>query len=150
SVGTPGGLELERFATALTSEGESDMVWTIKDDGFEMTLSAEVPRIVGREIRAVVDGFFGPDTGAHAWAVHPGGRAVLDRIEAGLGLDPDALDRSRAVLRDHGNMSSATVLFVLRDLLEDADLDDGHPVATLAFGPGLTVESALLTMRTGS
>ncbi|WP_137846434.1 type III polyketide synthase [Microbacterium sp. 2FI] len=146
-AGGPGGLELDRFTTALTSEGEDDMVWTIGDHGFEMILSAEVPRIVGREIRGAVDRFLGGAPAPDAWAVHPGGRSVLDRVEAGLELDPAALDASRSVLRDYGNMSSATVLFILRRMLEDDDIGDGARVAALAFGPGLTVESALLTKR---
>ncbi|WP_439591038.1 type III polyketide synthase [Microbacterium sp.] len=145
-VGRAGGLELERFATTLTTEGESDMVWTIGDRGFEMVLSAEVPRIIGREIRGAVDGFLSgqaPD----AWAVHPGGRSILDRVETGLDLAPEAMQPSRDVLSAYGNMSSATILFILRSLLHDAGVADGAAIAALAFGPGLTVESALVTKR---
>ncbi|GLJ80615.1 type III polyketide synthase [Microbacterium imperiale] len=137
-------LDLERFATAVTDDGERDMTWTIGDAGFEMVLSAEVPRIIGREIRDAVDGFLG-GASVDTWAVHPGGRAVVDRVEAGLGLPADALATSRAVLRDYGNMSSATILFILRSLLQGDDLRDGETIATLAFGPGLTMEAALLT-----
>ncbi len=146
SLGRGGGLELERFATVLTSDGETDMVWTIGDEGFEMTLSGEVPRIIGREIQGAVHGFLEgvkPD----AWAVHPGGRSILDRVETGLGLDPAALTASRAILREYGNMSSATILFILRMLLDDDAIADGATVSALAFGPGLTVESALVTKR---
>ncbi|GAA1165227.1 type III polyketide synthase [Nesterenkonia sandarakina] len=142
-LGLPGGLDLERFATALTDQGESDMVWTIGDRGFNMRLSAEVPRIIGREIRAAVDRFLGADSAPARWAVHPGGRSVLDRVEAGLELEASALNASRAVLRDHGNMSSATILFILRQLLADPSVSGR--IAALAFGPGLTVESALLS-----
>ena len=144
-IGRAGGLELADFATTLTSEGETDMTWTIGDHGFEMILSAEVPRIIGREIRDAV----GPVLdGVDAWAVHPGGRSVLDRVESGLGLDPQALEASRHVLRTYGNMSSATLLFILRDQLADDAVADGRTVGALAFGPGLTVESARLTKRT--
>ncbi|MGV9195490.1 type III polyketide synthase [Microbacterium sp. MC2] len=148
-VGADGGLELDRFGTALTSEGEEDMVWTVGDHGFDMTLSAEVPRIIGREIRAAVSDFFAGDAAPTAWAVHPGGRSVLDRVEQGLGLDSTALDHSRAVLRDFGNMSSATVLFILQRLLADDAVGDGARIGGLAFGPGLTVESMALTKRQG-
>nr|BFF09777.1 hypothetical protein GCM10025699_10800 [Microbacterium flavescens] len=147
AAGREGDLELDRFTTALTSEGEADMVWTIGDHGFEMILSAEVPRIVGREIRGAVDRFLAGEGAPDAWAVHPGGRSVLDRVEGGLELDATALDVSRGVLRDYGNMSSATILFILRRMLHDDALADGARVAALAFGPGLTVESALLTKR---
>ncbi|MGX5769155.1 type III polyketide synthase [Microbacterium trichothecenolyticum] len=147
SVGNPGGLDLDRFGTALTEEGETDMVWTIGDNGFDMILSAEVPRIIGREIQGAVGRFLGDDAPPEVWAVHPGGRSVLDRVEAGLNLPPDALAASRAVLRDFGNMSSATILFILASLLRDDDVLDGARIAGLAFGPGLTVESALMTRR---
>ncbi|NYE18345.1 type III polyketide synthase [Microbacterium immunditiarum] len=146
-IGGGGGLELDAFATALTSEGEDDMVWRIGDHGFEMVLSAEVPRIIGREIRGAVDRFLEGSPPPDAWAVHPGGRSVLDRVESGLELDPASLATSRAVLRDYGNMSSATVLFILRELLHDEAVGEGARIAGLAFGPGLTVESALMTRR---
>ncbi len=150
--GRPGSgpsLELERFGTSVTSEGETDMVWLIGDEGFEMTLTAEVPRIIGREILDVVTGFLDAAPGderpwgVDAWAVHPGGRSILDRVESSLSLDPAALAASRAVLQQAGNMSSATILFILRDLLADAALGDDARIAGLAFGPGLTVESLL-------
>jgi len=151
-------LDLERFGTTVTADGEKDMAWTIGDHGFEMTLTAEVPRIIGREIRAAVGAFLADDM-PEVWAVHPGGRSVLDRVETGLGLPADALAASRAVLRDHGNMSSATILFILAELLaaeagtgaHDASARDASTsVAALAFGPGLTVESALMTRRHGT
>ena len=147
TAGREGGLELDRFSTVLTPEGEADMVWTIGDHGFEMILSAEVPRIVGREIRGAVDRFLAGEATPDVWAVHPGGRSVLDRVEAGLELPPTALDASRGVLRDYGNMSSATILFILERMLRDDSVTDGARLAALAFGPGLTVESALLTRR---
>ena len=140
--GRPGGLLLERFASALTDEGESDMVWTIGDHGFEMRLSAEVPRIIGREIRQAVDRFLGTEQPPASWAVHPGGRSVLDRVEKGLSVPAEALATSRTVLRDFGNMSSATILFILRHMMADSTVRGS--IAALAFGPGLTVESALL------
>ncbi|MCR2800338.1 type III polyketide synthase [Microbacterium sp. zg-Y818] len=143
-------LELERFATAVTDDGEHDMAWTVGDEGFEMVLSAEVPRIIGREIRGAVARFLGDDD-VDAWAVHPGGRSVLDRVESGLELPASTLEVSRRILRDYGNMSSATILFILREFLNGTGTGttpDARRIATLAFGPGLTVESALVTRRT--
>ncbi|MBW9095721.1 type III polyketide synthase [Microbacterium jejuense] len=147
ATGRAGGFDLDRFGSTLTSEGETDMVWTIGDHGFEMVLSAEVPRIIGREIRGAVGRFLGDDAPPEVWAVHPGGRSVLDRVESGLELPPEALAASRTVLREYGNMSSATILFILEALLRDESVDDGARIAGLAFGPGLTVESAMLTRR---
>jgi predicted naringenin-chalcone synthase len=140
--------ELDGFATAVTADGESDMDWTIGDEGFRMVLTAEVPRIVGREIRDAVAAAGAPDPAeVLAWAVHPGGRSILDRVQSGLALADAALAPSREVLRAHGNMSSATVLFILQRLLADPALPDGAPAMAIAFGPGLTVETARLTRR---
>jgi predicted naringenin-chalcone synthase len=105
-----------------------------------------VPRIIGREIEAVTLDLFGGTAAVDAWAVHPGGRSILDRVEDGLGLDPAALADSRDVLREYGNMSSATILFVLRRMLEH-DRHEGERLAVLAFGPGLTIEAARMSVR---
>jgi predicted naringenin-chalcone synthase len=123
------------------------MAWNIGDEGFEMVLSTAVPKLVGVHVPAAVTALLGEgETFADVpvWAVHPGGRAILDRAQDALELPDGAVASSRAVLRDHGNMSSATVLFVLRDAVEQG-LAPGSPVAAVAFGPGLTVESARLT-----
>lgn len=147
-------LDLDEMRTTLTPVGEQDMAWTIGDHGFEMVLSRYVPSIISEHIRGALDPLLttaGTDsTGAGGriarWAVHPGGRSVLDKVERALGLSEAQMEPSRSVLREYGNMSSATVLFVLQRLLAAAD---GTPerVCAMAFGPGLTVESALLTMR---
>ncbi len=142
-------LEVGEFSTALTSEGEEDMDWTIGDHGFEMRLTANVPRIIGREITSVVAPMLERDgvglSDIDAWAVHPGGRSVLDRVESGLDLPERAMRESRDVLREYGNMSSATILFILQRILDDASLPEGAAVAGLCFGPGLTVETARFT-----
>ncbi|MFL2000641.1 type III polyketide synthase [Microbacterium sp. A1-JK] len=139
-------LDLDGFGTRLTEDGEKDMVWTVGDEGFEMTLTAQVPRIIGREIEAVAVDLFGGTAAVDAWAVHPGGRSILDRVEDGLDLDPSALAHSRDVLREYGNMSSATILFVLRRMMEN-DRREGERLAVLAFGPGLTIEAARMSVR---
>jgi len=114
-------------------------------------LSNRVPQLVERHVQAALvpllgaggDGY--PEV-AH-WAVHPGGRSILDRVQSALGLGDAQLGPSREVLRRYGNMSSATVLFVLQALLQRAGTAPGR-VGALAFGPGVSVEGALLTLRT--
>jgi len=146
AAGRP-ALQLERFATALVPEGEADMTWSIGDRGFNIALSSYVPKILGANIAGVVDGLLAaaghPRGEIDSWAIHPGGKSILDQIERSLALRPDQLAPSRRVLRDFGNMSSATILFVLRDLLADPD-GAGRRICSMAFGPGLTVELALL------
>ncbi len=140
------GLRLDAFATAVVPESAGEMAWNIGDEGFEMVLSTAVPKLVGTSVaEAVASLLDGPAADVPVWAVHPGGRAILDRAQQALDLPDAAIAASRTVLRDHGNMSSATVLFVLREAV-DAGVPDGAPVVALAFGPGLTVESARLTM----
>jgi predicted naringenin-chalcone synthase len=146
AAGRP-ALQLERFASALVPEGEADMAWAIGDRGFDIALSSYVPKILGANIRGLVDGLLA-DAGCSRdaidiWAIHPGGKSILDQIERSLALRPEQLSPSRQVLRDFGNMSSATILFVLRSLLADP-AGGGARICSMAFGPGLTVELALL------
>lgn len=141
------GFELIRFADGLAPEGHSDMAWTLGDHGFEMALSRAVPRIVAEKADVALDPLLGDGEPAREevprWAVHPGGRGILDRLQDVLALPPEALAASRAILDRFGNMSSATVLFVLAELLREPR-PRGEPVVALAFGPGLSVTSALL------
>jgi len=139
--------ELSALATTLTPVGEADMAWSVGDEGFDIVLSSYVPEILEANIGAALGPLFAQfglsTSDIDRWGVHPGGRAILDKLEKGLGLAEDALAPSRRILRDYGNMSSATVLFVLEDILQDAER--GERVCAMAFGPGLTVESGLLT-----
>ncbi|WP_347302907.1 type III polyketide synthase [Croceibacterium sp. TMG7-5b_MA50] len=139
-----GGLLLDRpFSTTLADSHEL-IRWDITDQGFAMHLSGAVPnRIAGALAEEAFARALGCDPhGVDGWAVHAGGRSILDAVERALTLDGHALDHSRAVLADNGNMSSATLMFVLQRLLA------GPPVANgvaLAFGPGLAAEG--LTFR---
>ena len=151
---------LDRFETRITPVGEGDMAWKIGDHGFEMVLSNAVPAIIDDHITGALEPLFASepalaaalaaDTASDAvehWAIHPGGRSILDKVESRLVLTEAQLVPARETLHDFGNMSSATVLFVLKHILESAAAVDGDRVAAMAFGPGLTVESALLTVR---
>lgn len=140
-------LRLDAFATAVIPEGADDMAWNIGDEGFEMVLSTAVPRLIEQHVAEAVAPVLAAAecsvSDVPLWAVHPGGRAILDRVEEELGLAPEALVASRDVLRRFGNMSSATVLFVLARMLRDRP-EEGTRIVAIAFGPGLTVESAAL------
>lgn len=83
------------------------------------------------------------------WAIHPGGRSILDKTEAKLGLSEEQLVPSRETLRQYGNMSSATILFVLKAILDAPTTEDRERVCAMAFGPGLTVETGLMTVTAG-
>lgn len=137
----PEGLALGAFRTEVAPDTEGLITWDIGDSGFEMHLSGQVPNQIRGLIRtkgtALLRALDVVEP-AH-WAVHGGGRTILDAVQEGFGLGPEALRHSRAVLRDFGNMSSATLMFVLGRILTSPPAPG--PGIALAFGPGLTVES---------
>ncbi|PAW64717.1 MAG: hypothetical protein B9S36_01845 [Verrucomicrobiia bacterium Tous-C2TDCM] len=135
---------LDRFHAGALTEGESAMAWSIGNTGFDLVLSTYVPKVIGSEIETLLRRIGVNVAEIDRFAVHPGGKSILDRVSTSLGLKEDALDASRAVLRENGNMSSATMLFVLKEMLTRADT--GESVLALAFGPGLTIETAVLTI----
>ncbi|HEX6981366.1 MAG TPA: type III polyketide synthase [Balneolaceae bacterium] len=140
--------ELNQFSTSIADESEGDMAWTIGDTGFDMVLSTYVPDIIesnlATAIRPLFDDFDLSPRQIRHWAVHPGGRAILDKVQKNLNLNGKMLASSRKILSEFGNMSSATVLFVLADLLQRPQKSNSEPVLAMAFGPGLTIESGLL------
>lgn len=136
---------LDATGSCVLPDSSGDMTWTIGDHGFRMSLSARVPRLIGEHLRPWVEGWLasrGLTIGeVGSWAIHPGGPRIVDAAAAALGLDEGAAEASRAVLAEHGNMSSPTVLFIA-DRLRRTGAQ--RPTALLAFGPGLVVEAALL------
>ncbi|MBT2247632.1 type III polyketide synthase [Arthrobacter sp. BHU FT2] len=151
-------LQLDHFETVLTPVGEDSMAWNIGDNGFEMVLGNYVPHIIDDHIVGALQPLLArepnlaalPYTGITHWAIHPGGRSILDKVQSRLSLTDEQLVPAREVLRNYGNMSSATVLFVLRHILEQDTAQQGRDtgserICSMAFGPGLTVETALLT-----
>ncbi|MDB5696199.1 MAG: type polyketide synthase [Sphingomonas bacterium] len=140
-TGEPGGFHLDRPFAAALPDTAALIRWDITDSGFAMHLSGEVPaRIAGaladKALAAsMIGGVAARDV--DGWAVHAGGRSILDAVEKALHLSPEALAHSRAVLADNGNMSSATLMFVLARLLAGPSVRHG---VALAFGPGLAAE----------
>jgi prepilin-type processing-associated H-X9-DG protein len=124
------------------------MVWFADDHGLRLHLSQELPDTLAAIVPETVERFLAdhgtPRAAVEHWLVHPGGPQILDAVQQALGLPEDALRLSRDVLRRHGNMSSPTIFFILKDLL--ASGVDGRCVA-MAFGPGLTIELVLLEIR---
>jgi alpha-pyrone synthase len=138
----PRGLELCGFKAATVPEAADQITWRIGNTGFDMRLSGEVPATIARHLPshlpAILDGR--PAGRIALWAIHPGGRTVLDAVERALELPAGGLAFSREILRRYGNMSSATVMFVLQAMLRDGTSGSG---CAMAFGPGLTVETML-------
>lgn len=146
-------IDLDHFETVLTPVGEESMAWSIGDEGFEMVLGSYVPHIIDDHIVGALAPLLARDPSVRAlpyrdiqhWAIHPGGRSILDKVEVKLGLTEEQLVPARETLRNFGNMSSATVLFVLKHILDQPAVADRERICAMAFGPGLTVESGLFT-----
>lgn len=139
-------LELLSTKSVLFDNSADLMGWKIGDLGFEMILSSELPNIILQVaapalLKIIEEAGFSKD-GIRHWALHPGGRAILDAMQAGLHLSDGEMKASRTVLKNYGNMSSASILFVMKELLENAEIKKGDILCAAAFGPGLTMEVA--------
>jgi predicted naringenin-chalcone synthase len=137
----PVGLEMSHLFSLQLEDSAALIQWTIGDTGFEMTLSGEVPgriqhALADEDVRATLYNGWGAGQ-ISSWAVHAGGRSILDAAEKGLELPQGALWASRDVLARYGNMSSSTLMFVLSELIGRPDTGKG---VAIAFGPGLAAE----------
>lgn len=144
---------LGNFNSTLIPSGAQDMAWSIGDLGFDIALSSYVPKIIGANIKDAISPLLEMAKLTHddidTWAVHPGGKAIVDKVADSLDLTAEQVAPSRDVLKKFGNMSSATILFVLEETLRRQQGTVGHQVCAMAFGPGLTVEMALLEIQRG-
>ena len=133
----------KRFSQLIPS-GEDAMAWTLGDHGFEMVLSSYVPKILESNIHDLVSLALARENSGvddiDLWALHPGGKAIIESVQRALTLEDKQLKSSRDILRDYGNMSSATLMFVLKDLLNKPPKKEVQKICAVAFGPGLTVE----------
>jgi alkylresorcinol/alkylpyrone synthase len=147
------GLEVVDVVARTDVATADHMTWDVTDLGFKMGLSPAVPSVLARYARPVVEdllarhGLSVPDVAG--WAIHPGGRKIVEVVGEVLELPEEDLEPSFGVLRDVGNCSSATVLLVLERLTRTRALASGQYVVAMAFGPGLTLYAALLRRRTG-
>lgn len=140
------GLSVGGFYSGVLGEGKELMGWNIKPLNFEMVLNAGIPAFIGHKINRFIT-----DTSRtlevlpemiNRWAVHPGGRKILDQVKKQLGLNNGEMDYSYQILREYGNMSSPTVLFIL-DLILQQELEPGEKILAIGFGPGISVDTAL-------
>ncbi len=137
-------LRLKSFYSEIATKGKEDMSWQLSTEGFLMKLSSYIPQLIEEDIAGLVDralqkGNNTIDEISH-WCIHPGGKKIVDVIQSKLGLTPDALSTSRKVLAEYGNMSSPTILFVLKEIMKPLANTKAN-VFGVAFGPGLTMET---------
>jgi predicted naringenin-chalcone synthase len=145
-------LRLESFHSDLSEDGEQFMAWTVGDLGFEMKLSAYVPDIIRGGIADLTNSLLQKIKRTFSdikhFAIHPGGKKILEAIEGELHITKEQNKSAYEVLEQFGNMSSPTVLFVLQNLVNKLSPQNRHEhILSFAFGPGLTMESMLMEIE---
>lgn len=138
------GMQIQAYQSNVLREGESDMAWGIGDFGFEMRLSKYIPSLLDQGIQQLLEKFeekYRLSTLKH-FAVHPGGKQILEKVREAFQLPASANAHALDVLSEFGNMSSSTILFVLERMMEDPEIKG--EILAMGFGPGLTLETLLL------
>jgi predicted naringenin-chalcone synthase len=150
TIKTDKSLTLQNFYSQIAYQGKKDMAWEISSSGFLMTLSGYIPQLIEHDIEALLNSALQQNELSKSdithWCIHPGGRKIVDVIEQKLELTASDLQYSRQVLRDYGNMSSPTILFVLKAMM-DEPIATGANIFGVAFGPGLTMETFTATKQ---
>jgi len=139
------GLYLKSFYSEIVPKGKSDMSWLISSTGFLMTLSGYVPDLIQEDFETLMNRALQKvgmsKNEIQYWCIHPGGKRILDAIAKSLDFKGTELEQSFAVLKENGNMSSPTVLFVLKKIMESMKTGEPGNIFGAAFGPGLTMET---------
>lgn len=142
------GLKLHSFYAALVYKGKSDMAWHLTSNGFLMVLSAYIPTLIEQDFNRFFNEALGKGNltlnDINHWAIHPGGRRILEVVAKSIGLQNKDLAHSYEVLKNFGNMSSPTILFVLKSIMDNPmEVNQTQYTFGAAFGPGLTLESVI-------
>ena len=139
------GIKLGQFHSEVIPKGKKDMSWELSSTGFLMTLSNYVPELIEEDIDGMVTRALNKSglnkSDITNWCVHPGGKRILQAVEHSLGISNTDLENSYQILRHFGNMSSPTILFVLKDIMHSLQFEDRNKIMGIAFGPGLTLET---------
>lgn len=140
--------EVESFFTGIKPDTRTEMVWQIGNHGFALRLSPRIPEHLAEAAPEALDQLFSHGLSPRFWAIHPGGRAIVDRLAQIFCLEPEQVAASRSVLRRFGNLSSATMFFVLDEIRQKLGQKGHRPGrvegVAMAFGPGLVIEMARL------
>ena len=143
------GIRLDSFYSEVLKDAKDSMSWNLSSNGFVMTLDANVPELFRADIgplkeRAIAKAGFTEDSIKY-YCIHPGGKRILEALSKGLSLTNEDLAVSYKILKEYGNMSSATILFVLKEMWEHMPEEENAHIFAAAFGPGLTMESVIMT-----
>ncbi|RYY26992.1 MAG: type III polyketide synthase [Chitinophagaceae bacterium] len=146
------GLHLDHFYSEIIPRGKKDMTWEISSRGFLMTLSGYIPELIEQDFEPLVNRALAGTGITHQqisnWCIHPGGKRILEAVSKCLQLSKEDLKYSYQTMENFGNMSSPTILFVLKEILAEmreknagGSVTGNQPVFGAAFGPGLTMET---------
>ncbi len=139
------GIQVKSFNSLIIHKGYNEMAWQITENGFIMNLTSYVSQMLTEELHQFLEAISLDINTVNSWAIHPGGKKILDDFAGVLKLDKKHLVESYDVLKNYGNMSSPTVLFVLKQVIENnKNAEKGNTIFSAAFGPGLSVETMQL------
>lgn len=145
------GLKIKNFYSEVAFGGKDHMSWQLSSKGFLMSLSGYVPELIEQDfghlmMKALEKAGLKKEEISH-WCIHPGGKRILAAISKSAEIEPEKLASSFKVLNDYGNMSSPTILFVLKEIMDSfkANRQEDVTIFGTAFGPGLTMETFLLS-----
>jgi predicted naringenin-chalcone synthase len=137
------GLHIDQFYSEIIPKGKRDMAWELSSTGFLMTLSGYVPDLIEQDFSNVIEKALAKDGAVNSevthWCIHPGGKRILEAVQKSTGIQKETLQSSYDVLNEYGNLSSATILFVLQKMMQEKSKI--KKLFGAAFGPGLTVET---------
>ena len=145
------GLRINNFYSEIAFKGKKDMSWQLSSTGFLMTLSGYVPDLIEGDFnKLLTNALKNADCNMEVishWCMHPGGKRILNAIGKSISITPNDLQHSYSVLKNYGNMSSPTILFVLKEIMDSIKNNDekNANVFGAAFGPGLTLETFILS-----
>lgn len=139
------GLSIEHFYSTVAYPGKKDMAWTLSSTGFLMTLSSYIPQLIKNNFETLLNAALQSakldKKEISRWCIHPGGRKILEATQQSIGLEKNNLKESYDVLKNYGNMSSPTILFVLLQIMNELHSSKKEKIFVAAIGPGLTLET---------
>jgi predicted naringenin-chalcone synthase len=145
----PNGLHIEKFYSEVLTKGKKDMAWELSSTGFLMTLSGYIPTLIEEDFEMLTTSALKKNNLTRNdithWCMHPGGKKIIEAVHKSLKFSNGELQDSFDILKEYGNMSSPTILFVLKKMISKMNYKKNNTVFGVAFGPGLTLETFVAT-----
>jgi alpha-pyrone synthase len=137
-------IQIDSFFSEVIHEGKNDMAWSLSETGFIVNLTSNISALLNQRLPVIINKINSNGKSINHWAIHPGGKKILDDFCKAMSVPEEEIQISYDVLREKGNMSSPTILFVLKELLEQKNIQPNEFIFAAAFGPGLSLETVLL------